>query len=101
MTDAELKEKKLEELRELLQKADKQDPAKDLLDHGVEVLHHAEWLKDTTYKGSSKEVFICSRCNHWQSVRKLQKDQKMYMRYCPFCGAKMDITYTMNIDSKS
>ena len=90
MADKSLRETKVEELRELLKKADKQELAEYLIDHGVEVRKHASWLRDDSYKGTSKEVYVCSLCGHWQSVKKVQTDQKMYMRYCPFCGARMD-----------
>ena len=90
MADKSLRETKLEELRELLKKADKQELAEYLIDHGAEVRKHASWLRDDGYKGTSKEVYVCSLCGHWQSVKKVQPGQKMYMRYCPFCGARMD-----------
>ena len=84
---------KLERIRELLTEADRLgvDRAEFLLRYGVEPHAIGRWLKDETYTGESKDVFICSNCLHWQSVKKLKPDQVMYMKYCPFCGAKMEV----------
>ena len=83
---------KTEALRALLKRAeaDGADPAEFLLRHGVEHRPHAKWIRDVNYKGGNKDIFICSECLHWQSVRKMVADQVNYMNYCPFCGAKMD-----------
>lgn len=91
MADKKLREKKVEELRKLLSETDKQeDLAEYLVDHDVERRERAKWLRDDSYKGTSKEVYVCSSCGHWQSVKKVQNDQRMYMHYCPFCGARME-----------
>ena len=60
-----------------------------LLSNGVEPKATGKWLKDGTYHGLSKEIYICSSCLHWQSVRRSKKEQIAYMKYCPYCGAKM------------
>ena len=57
-----------------------------LLSFGIEPRDKAKWLRDSTYKGLSKDVYVCSACLHWQSVK---KHAPMYMRYCPHCGARM------------
>ena len=66
------------------------DPGKYLFEKGVEPKLTGKWLHDPNYKGGNKNVFICSCCLHWQSVKKAKSEQKNYMRYCPFCGAKME-----------
>lgn len=86
----------VEELRELLDQVDKQGSvdnetvAEHLVRNGVVRRGHAHWIKDETYKGTSKDVFVCDHCKHWQSVKKLKPNQRMYMNYCPFCGFEMD-----------
>ena len=62
-----------------------------LFENGVEPRERAKWMRDNSYKGSSKDIFICSGCLRWQSVKKLKPDQMMYMKYCPFCGARMEV----------
>ncbi len=57
----------------------------------VSEIIHGEWIEDKTYTGKDKKIYVCSHCNHWQSVKNhKQTNQIMYMLYCPFCGAKMD-----------
>lgn len=91
MNANENKQNQIEKLNDLLKQADHLVPeerAEYLLEHGTEVREPAEWIRDETYTGNNKEIYRCSHCDHWQSVKK-QKDQIMYMRYCPFCGSKM------------
>ena len=38
------------------------------------------WLKDGGYKGKCKDVYICSECGRWQTVRKGAR-KLIYMRY--------------------
>ena len=47
-----------------------------------------EWELDTTYKGKTKQIYLCSVCGHWQSGKKKDKG-RFHMNYCPFCGAEM------------
>ena len=88
-------EKKVAELKELLDQVDKQGiagseaVAEHLVENGVERRGQAHWVKDETYKGANKDVFICDHCKHWQSVKKLKPNQRMYMNFCPFCGFEM------------
>ena len=70
---------------------DCEDPGKYLFESGVEPKLTGRWLNDPDYKGESKDVFICSCCLHWQSVKKSKAEQKNSMKYCPFCGAKMEV----------
>ena len=60
-----------------------------LFENGVEPRESGKWIK-SDYNGKSKVIFFCSCCNHYQSVRKTKSDQVMYMKYCPFCGARME-----------
>ena len=62
-----------------------------LFENGVEPRATARWIHDDSYQGKDKDVYICSGCLHWQSVKKSKSDQIMYMKYCPFCGAKMEV----------
>lgn len=60
-------------------------------DADAEEVRHGTWVKDNTYKNNSKEIYRCSVCNHWQSVKKdKHPNQIKFMNYCSFCGAKMD-----------
>lgn len=61
-----------------------------LFENGVEPRESAKWIK-SDYAGKSKDIFYCSRCNHYQSVSKTKAEQVMYMKYCPFCGARMEV----------
>lgn len=61
-------------------------PAEDVVP-----VREGKWIYDHTYTGKQKEIYYCSRCNHYQYRRKSEQRKKMnYMMYCPFCGAKMD-----------
>ena len=84
---------KVKKIQDLLNEADVigTDPAEFLFKNGVEPRVSARWMKDDTYVGKNKDMFICSECLHWQSVKKVEPDQVMYMKYCPFCGAKMEV----------
>lgn len=54
-------------------------------------VREGKWIYDHTYTGKQKEIYYCSRCNHYQSRSKSEQRKKMnYMMYCPFCGEKMD-----------
>ena len=71
----------------------------------VSEIRHGEWIEDKTYMGKDKKIYVCSLCNHWQSVKNhRQTNQIMYMFYCPFCGARMDIPqkqiYTFGFDAR-
>lgn len=91
MNKTEWKEEQTERLETLLREAE-QNPnvprAEYLLQNGVEWREAGEWIPDETYEGKHRVIYVCSRCLHWQSVAKSHV-QKMYMNYCPFCGAKM------------
>lgn len=86
-------QEKLEQIRELADTCRRLggDLPEFLLENGVEPRRTAKWIKDESYKGVSKDVFICSDCLHWQSVKKLRPERVTYMKYCPFCGAKMEV----------
>lgn len=70
---------------------DCEDPGKYLFDNGVDLKQKGKWIYDSSYTGTLKSVFICSCCLHWQSIKKSKHEQINYMRYCPFCGAKMEV----------
>ena len=58
----------------------------------VTEIRHGQWVEDKTYPANDKKVYFCSVCNHWQKAKnQKQLNQIMYMNFCPFCGAKMDI----------
>lgn len=84
---------KINRIRQLLDEANTvgAEPAEFLFEHGLEERANAKWLRDKTYQGKDKDVFICNACLHWQSVKKLKPDQVLYMKYCPFCGARMEV----------
>ena len=84
---------KVAELNRLLEEmpSDCDDPGEYLFKNGIEPKLSGKWLHDSNYKGKTKNVFICSCCLHWQSVQKAKSEQKNYMKYCPFCGAKMEV----------
>ena len=49
---------------------------------------YGSWFKDASYTGKNKAIYVCTVCEHWQSAK--ERDQKIfYMRYCPYCGARM------------
>ena len=57
---------------------------------GYQKDRHGEWQQDTTYRGKAKQIFRCSLCNYWASFKKGDINDKLrYMRYCPYCGARM------------
>ena len=92
MNANENRKDQIEKLAELLKQADKLAPeerAEYLVDHDVEVRARAQWVKDESYTGNNKDIYRCTNCGHWQSVKKRQSDQIMYMNACPFCEAKM------------
>ena len=66
------------------------DLATFLLERGVYFKEKARWKISSSYQGKNKDIYTCSRCGHWQSVKK-SSDQVMYMKFCPFCGAKMEV----------
>lgn len=48
------------------------------------------WVRDESYRGRAKELFRCSVCNHWQTVKRRDFAEKLrYMIYCPYCGARL------------
>ena len=54
---------------------------------------HGAWFSDESYASTRHARWICSECEHWQSVPKHVSEQQVcFMNYCPFCGAKMDKT---------
>ena len=58
----------------------------------VTEVRRGQWIEDKTYAANDKKVYFCSVCNHWQKAKnQKQLNQIMYMNFCPFCGAKMDI----------
>ena len=101
MTEKELQEKKLDELEQALRETfdaiwrerghlkDVRLVAERLSARDVEVVPRAEWIKDETYTGQNKEIYRCSRCDHYQTVKKVQKGRLVYLKRCPFCGAVM------------
>ena len=91
--NAKENKQEIEKLRALLKRSDELDAenrAEFLAEQGVRVVEDAEWVKDESYTGSSKEIYRCSHCDHWQSVKKHQRDSLMYMKFCPFCGSRME-----------
>jgi hypothetical protein len=62
-------------------------PAEDVVE-----MKHGYWIKDETYTGKNKEIYYCSLCNHWQSNKRWNPNQRaIYMNYCPQCGARMEV----------
>lgn len=62
-------------------------PAADVVE-----VEHGTWIKDTTYKSNTKDVWRCSVCNYWEAVKKDKHPARInHMNYCPLCGAKMDL----------
>lgn len=48
----------------------------------------SEWIRDTTYKGRTKNIYRCKNCDHYEAIPK--RDRKLrYMRFCCACGALM------------
>ena len=89
-----VEKEKEERIRRLLERAEALDKDKRpgfLLSEGLEPKEKARWIHDDSYKAQAKAVYLCSACLHWQAVKKLRSDQVMYMKYCPFCGAKMEV----------
>ena len=92
MNAKENKQKITENLDELLNQADKLAPesrAEFLAERGVRIVGCAEWIRDDTYTGGSKELYNCSKCEHRKSIRMGKQYQLTYMHFCPFCGAYM------------
>ena len=95
MSQEEIKREKLVALMKLLaesrEKGSDAEQAEFLHEQGVEIREEAEWIKDESYKGGNKEIYVCSKCNHWQSVNKRTRDQILYKEYCPYCGRRMKV----------
>ena len=92
MNAKENKQNQIKRMNDLLEQAHHISPeklAKYLVDHGAEVRENATWILDETYEGKNRVIYVCSHCLHWQGVAKFQREQTMYMKYCPFCGARM------------
>lgn len=49
---------------------------------------YGQWVKDDAYKGKNKEIFRCSLCGHYETVKKNGRGLKS-MSYCHACGAAM------------
>lgn len=59
---------------------------------GFRKLRRGEWIKDDTYPGKTKKIYICSLCKRWQAVKNNKHtDQLQFMNYCPSCGARMSV----------
>lgn len=105
MTQKEIQRNQIARIAELLAEADSYGAgrtsedrtdeltlkAEYLYGHDVEIRERAQWLKDNTYTGNNKDIYACSYCLHWQSIKRMQREQIMYMKYCPFCGAYMTV----------
>ena len=95
MTQEEIKREKIRKLQEILHAAHQLDTEYDqavfLEESGLELRDEAEWIKDPTYTGKSKTIYVCSRCNRWQEVRKSNPDAIKYKRYCDSCGRRMTV----------
>lgn len=92
MNAKEIKQKKIEELAELLKKADELPPesrAAFLAEKGVRVVGRAEWIRDETYTGSNKELYNCSNCGNRKSIKIGKRHQLAYAHFCTFCGFSM------------
>ena len=64
--------------------------AQELHIMGYQKARQGEWQRDTTYPGKAKQIFRCSLCNYWTSVKTKDANEKLrYMLYCPYCGARM------------
>ena len=49
---------------------------------------YCEWIRDETFTGKSKELYICSACNWYQAIKKTPYRNKLtHLKYCPSCGA--------------
>lgn len=60
---------------------------------------HGRWIYNSQYTGKNKDMYICSECGNYYSLRKNRADFKgmnndeLMMKHvicCPRCGAKMD-----------
>lgn len=62
--------------------------AEYLVDNDYRKERFCEWVRDGTYEGKDKEIYVCSACNRYQTVKKSQKQSRLkYLRFCPVCGA--------------
>ena len=92
MNAKENKQKRTEELAELLNQADKLAPesrAEFLTERGVRMVGRAEWIRDDTYTGRSKELYNCSNCGNRKSIKIGKRYQLTYTHFCQYCGCHM------------
>lgn len=92
MNAKENKQKQTEKLAELLNQADELSPksrAEFLAERGVRMVGRAEWVKDESYTGTSKELFNCSNCGNRKTIKAGKRYQLMYAHFCQFCGFEM------------
>lgn len=69
------------------------EQAQELAEHIIALDYrkerYCEWVRDESYTGKDKEIFVCSACNRYQSIKKSVSREKLkYLRFCPVCGAK-------------
>ena len=51
---------------------------------------YGKWVKDETYDSDKKEIYRCSVCGHYETLRKDQVRSRLRdMNYCPDCGSVM------------
>lgn len=78
---------------ELEEICDSHEQAQVLAEHMVALDYrkerYCEWVLDDSYTGKDKEIYVCSACNRYQSIKKSRSREKLkYMSFCPVCGAK-------------
>ena len=83
--------KVLELLRQAHQLDHESDQAEYLVDHGLEPREEAEWVFDQSYTGKNKKIYVCSGCNHWESLSISKPSSIFFKKYCPTCGRKMKV----------
>lgn len=95
MTQEEIKREKIAQLQGLLSEAKQKESdveqAEFLHECGVEVREEAEWVKDESITGKGKEIYVCSKCGHWESVKKRREYQVLHKKYCVSCGSRMKV----------
>lgn len=69
------------------------EQAQMLAEHLIELDYRkerfCEWVRDESYQGKDKEIYVCSACNRYQSIKKSQsRDKLKFLCFCPVCGAK-------------
>ena len=79
---------------EYIRRADAVDAVKHAWAKGIEPSQYIESLEPADvvpvvyahWKDNKNGTVSCSRCSTW-----FQKEREPYLRFCGYCGAKMDI----------